>query len=73
MTYVSYEYVSLIVYKADSFKNEKTCLYDFYLYIHITIVIGYKTGLSEKCVIEYLITKQRFISACISIYKLQLQ
>jgi hypothetical protein len=31
MTYVSYDYVSLIVYKADSFKNKKTCLYDFYL------------------------------------------
>ena len=37
-----------------------------FLLINITIGKGYKTGLSEKCVIliEYLITKQRFISAC---------
>jgi hypothetical protein len=41
------------------------------LLINITIAIGYKTSLSEKCVIEYFITKQRFISACISIYKLE--
>ena len=40
--------------KRDSFKNEKTCLYETLRPVWV-----------QKCVIEYLITKQRFISACI--------
>jgi hypothetical protein len=31
LIYVSYDYASLIVYKAGRFKNEETRLYDLYL------------------------------------------
>jgi hypothetical protein len=63
MTYVSYDYASLIVYKAGFFCERGNM--PLWL-INITI----RPVWVLKCVIEYLITKQLtfHISACINIY-----